>query len=185
MSIIEPYRGCFTNVYHFGPLSARVSFISSKYPTWCRSAFEPCRYELTHDFMYPSCLVYPRECHLYSCQSSFWFRRLTPMEAVSISVKLHKGLLRPEHLMKSSDNGDRVINAIGLESAKCSITMRWGKSCMRDREVPLFPIVPISSLVHDQCIRHRFLCFSPPFINLRMRFLLRGEGYNTLSYIFP
>jgi hypothetical protein len=32
--------------------------------------YEPCHYDLTRDFVYPSCLIYPRDCHLHSCQSS-------------------------------------------------------------------------------------------------------------------
>jgi hypothetical protein len=74
------------------------------------------------DFMYPSCLIYPRECHLHSCQTSFRSWSLTLMEAVSISVKLNKGLLYLEHSMKLSDKEDWVINATWSESLKCSIT---------------------------------------------------------------
>jgi hypothetical protein len=33
------------------------------------------------------------------------------MELVSIGVELDKGLLHPEHLMKLSNKGDRVMNA--------------------------------------------------------------------------
>jgi hypothetical protein len=33
------------------------------------------------------------------------------MEVVSIGVELDKGLIRPEHLVKLSDKGDRVIDA--------------------------------------------------------------------------
>jgi hypothetical protein len=38
------------------PVGARVSLILSKYPTWCRSTFEPCRYDLSCAFMYLSYL---------------------------------------------------------------------------------------------------------------------------------
>jgi hypothetical protein len=47
---------------------------------------------------------------------------------------------------------------------------------MRDREVFLFLAVPISFFLHDQGVLHCFLCFPPPIINLRMRFLLRGRA---------
>jgi hypothetical protein len=86
-------------------ISTRVSLLSSKYPTGCRSTFEPCCYDLTRDFMYPSCSIYPGECHLYSCQSSFRSWSLTPMKAVSIDMKLDKGLLNPKHSMKLSEKG--------------------------------------------------------------------------------
>jgi hypothetical protein len=152
-SIIEPYHGDFTNVCHFAPLSAHISFISSKYPTWCRSTFQPCRYELTHNIMYPSYLVYPREFHLYSCQSSFLFWCLTPMEPVSINVKLHKGFLRLEHLMKLSDNGDRVINATGSESSKCSVaTHRRKKWHGWLRSLPLFNCPAILLDTRSMCL---------------------------------
>jgi hypothetical protein len=47
---------------------------------------------------------------------------------------------------------------------------------MIDREVFLFPAVPISFLRRDQGVLHRFLCFPPPIINLGMPFLLRGRA---------
>jgi hypothetical protein len=55
----------------FCPISAHVSLILSKYPTWCRSTFEPCHYDLMRDFTYPSYSIYPREFYLHSCQSTF------------------------------------------------------------------------------------------------------------------
>jgi hypothetical protein len=57
---------------------ARVSLISSKYPTWCRSTFEPCCFELTNDFVYPSYSICLRECLLHSCQSSFGLKVTHP-----------------------------------------------------------------------------------------------------------
>jgi hypothetical protein len=60
-----------------------------------------------------------------------------------------------------------------------------GKSCVRDREVLLLLTIPISLFVYNQCILHCFLCFPPPWVNLGMRFLLRGEGCNTPCYNFP
>jgi hypothetical protein len=56
-------------------------------------------------------------------------------------------------------------------------------SGMRHWEVFLLSTVPLSFLLHCQCIFHRFLC--PSFVNLGTRFLLRGEGYNTPCYGFP
>jgi hypothetical protein len=60
-----------------------------------------------------------------------------------------------------------------------------GKGCMRDREVLLLPAVMISSFLYDLCVLYRFLSFPPAFINLRMKFLLRGEGYNSPCYGLP
>jgi hypothetical protein len=56
------------------------------------------------------------------------------------------------------------------------------KGGMGDWEVILHLTILISSFLHDQCALYHFLCFPPPFVNLRTRFLLRGEGSNTLCY---
>jgi hypothetical protein len=49
----------------------------------------------------------------------------------------------------------------------------------------LLRTILISSLLLDQCALHRFLCLPPPFINLKTRFRLRGEGCNTPCYELP
>jgi hypothetical protein len=56
------------------------------------------------------------------------------------------------------------------------------KGGMGDQEVLLHLIILMTSLLHNQRVLHCFFCFPPPFVNLRTRFLLRGEGCNTMCY---
>jgi hypothetical protein len=146
---------------------------------------EPCHYDLTHDSMYPSCLIYPRECHLRSCQSSFQSRSLTQMEGVSIGVELEKVLsiqsiwwnCQMKRIKWSTQHDWSLQHAMSLTHGR--------KSCMGVHEVFLLPIVLISSFLHGQCIIHYFLVLPYPFINLRTRSLLRGwreGGCNTPCY---
>jgi hypothetical protein len=139
----------------------------------------PCQYDITRNFVSLSCLIYPRECHLYSCQSLFRYWSLRPMEAASIDVEHDKCLLHPQHLMKLSEKGIRWLMQHDGSRQSALSPMHRRKGCMRDRDILLLLIVPISSFLYNQCIIHRFLCFPPPFINFRTRFLLRGEGCDT------
>jgi hypothetical protein len=52
-SIIEPYHGSL--------LGARVSLISSEYPTWRRSTLKPCGHDLNRPLIYPSCPNIPEK----------------------------------------------------------------------------------------------------------------------------
>jgi hypothetical protein len=137
-SLFHAYHRAISWWFHkclpFCPIGARVSLILSKYSTWCWSTFDPCRYDPTHEFVHPPRLIYPWECHLRWCQSSFRYRSLTPMEAVSINVELKKVLLHPEHPMKLSDKEDWLMNATWLESTTCSITHAW-KEKLHGRQI--------------------------------------------------
>jgi hypothetical protein len=57
------------------------------------------------------------------------------------------------------------------------------QQALGDREVFQLPTILISSFLHNKCVIHHFLCFLP-FVNLEMRYLLRGEGCNTPCYGF-
>jgi hypothetical protein len=109
---------------------------------------------------------------------------------LSLTLELEKVLFHSEHSIELDQEGVRKRNTSRvmkhnpiLQGAMSPTQGR--KSSMRDREVFLLPTVPISPILRDQCILHRFLCFPPPFVNLGMRFLLRREGCNIPCYDFP
>jgi hypothetical protein len=60
------------------------------------------------------------------------------------------------------------------DSTRCSVT-HTGREKLPEGPGSFFllPMVSISLFLHDQCVLHHFLCFSP-FINLGMRFFLKG-----------
>jgi hypothetical protein len=68
------------------PNRARVSMISSKYPTWCRYTFEPCRHDLTRAFMYPSCSVIQENVISDRAEDRFNLEVLTLMGDVALGI---------------------------------------------------------------------------------------------------
>jgi hypothetical protein len=134
----------------------------------------PCHFDLTRDSVYPSYSIYPRECHLHSCQSVYRSWSPMPMEVVSIGVDPDKDLLHLKPPMNYQMKRIDRWTQYRWEPTTCSQRPRR-RSCMGDQEVFLLPTVLISSFPHNQRILHRFLC-STFFINLRMRFLLRGRN---------
>jgi hypothetical protein len=109
----------------------------------------------------------------------------TPMEVVRISVELDKGLPIQSILWSYQKKGNWVINATWLKSSKCSVTQAQKNKVVCETEKfssfwqsrhLRFPTINASLIIY---------CAPPPFINLGMRFLLRGVGYNTLCYELP
>jgi hypothetical protein len=60
------------------PDSARVSLISSQYPTWCQSTLEPCGHDLNHVFLYPSCSTIQEKVTSNRADDRFSLEVLTP-----------------------------------------------------------------------------------------------------------
>jgi hypothetical protein len=97
-----------------------------------------------------------------------------------------------ELLLELLNQEDRVMRCHTSRVMKCNQILQGAmppthrrKGGMGDWEVPLHLIILITSLLHNQRVLHRFLCFPPPFINLGARFILRGEGCKTPCYGSP
>jgi hypothetical protein len=68
------------------PIRACISLISSKYPIWCRSTFEPCRHDLTRGFIYPSCSVIQENVISDRVEDRFSLKVLTLMGDLVLDV---------------------------------------------------------------------------------------------------
>jgi hypothetical protein len=156
------------------PIRARVSLILSKYPTWCRSTFEPCCHDITRAFVYPSCLVIQENV----ISDRFNLEVITPMGDVILDV----GVWESSFPFRASDwvNGPRRSSNVAQhkeshesqsESTRCYIAHAWKEKLHGKLRSFLLSMAPISSFLRSQCIFHHFLC--PSFVNLGMRFLLR------------
>jgi hypothetical protein len=101
---------------------------------------------------------------------------------VSVGVKHDKGVLHPEDYTKLLEKGNHMVSATWSKSSKCYVAhSRKEKLHERSRSFPL-PNYPDVFLSPRPRCPSSFLYFPPPFVNLGMRFLLRGEGCNTLYY---
>jgi hypothetical protein len=143
-----------------------------------RSTSEPCHYELTCDFVYPSCLIHPRECHLHSCQSSFSLEvshQWKWLASVWNLIKVFPSKAFDEAVRKRESSDQCNMSGI-IKVLYCPHTGERPRSF-------LFLTVPTSLFPHDQCTLHRFLC-SPLFINLGTIFHLRGRAI-TPHVTFP
>jgi hypothetical protein len=78
MAVSQPSTIC--------PIRAHVSLISSKYPTWCRSTFEPCRHDLIHAFVYPSCSIIQENIIFDRANDRFNLEVLTTMGDVILDI---------------------------------------------------------------------------------------------------
>jgi hypothetical protein len=99
-----------------------------------------------------------------------------------LSELLHELLNQEDRVIRRHTSRVTKRNQI-LQGAMSPTHRRKGG--MGDREVLLHLTILRSSFLHDQCALHCFLCFPPPFVNLGMRFLIRGEGCNTPCYRNP
>jgi hypothetical protein len=70
------------------PIRAHVSLISSKYPTWCLSTFEPCHHDLTRVFIYPSCSVIQESVISDHADDRFSLEVLTPIGDVVLDIEI-------------------------------------------------------------------------------------------------
>jgi hypothetical protein len=61
------------------PVGACVSLISSKYPIWYQSTFEPCLHDLTRAFGYPSCSVIQENIIFHHANNHFNLKVITQM----------------------------------------------------------------------------------------------------------
>jgi hypothetical protein len=126
---------------------------ASKYPTWCHSLLSSCHYDRTHDFVYPSCSIYLKECISDRAEDHFSLAVLTPMEDVGPTMQLEKALFDPKH---STMNTSRVMrNRHSLQGALLPTHRR--KDCMGEQEVFLRSTVLISPFLHAQYIHHHSL----------------------------
>jgi hypothetical protein len=56
-TVLLGFHKCLLVTPFLCPISARVSLISSEYPTWCRYTLKPCCHDLNRAFVNLSCLV--------------------------------------------------------------------------------------------------------------------------------
>jgi hypothetical protein len=82
------------------PIKARVSLISSKYPTWCRFTLEPCRHDLTCAFSYPSCAISQENIIFNRANDQFCMEVLTQWGMSSWTLELEKVFFNFEHLIE-------------------------------------------------------------------------------------
>jgi hypothetical protein len=152
---------------------------------------KPCRHDLTCILVYPSWSIIQTNGIFDRVRSSFQPRSLYPSRRCPLMTAAPQEVIfDPEHLTKLLGQQDWVMNH-NKQSSKAQLdsTMASCRSFMEAKVAWVteksFLLSTISILdiflLFGQCIVHRFLC-SPSCRNLRMRFLLRGEGYSTPCY---
>jgi hypothetical protein len=114
-SLVRVYHRAISCWFHkclpFCLISACVPLIASKYPTWCRSTFEPCHIDLARDFKYhyvylskwTSFPIAPDNC--FSSRPLRWERTITTRHW---NLKV---LFFPGHSIKSLDPKDRGLKS--------------------------------------------------------------------------
>jgi hypothetical protein len=164
------------------PSRARVSLISSEYPTWCRSTLEPCCHDLTRVFMYLSCSVIQENVIFDRVEDWFSLEVLTPMGDVVLDIGIWES-----YFSFSSIRSSRWIKKIKEWSPKTSRAMKHNPILqgamppMREKMLHgklrsfLLSMVSISSFLRDQCIIHHFL-FSPSFCKCWNEISFKGGG---------
>jgi hypothetical protein len=146
----------------------------------------------SHTWLRVSISIYcPREYRLWSHRWSILFGSSYPDGGLSsLTMGYDKVLFHYEHPLELMDEEDRVMKRDTSRVMKHNpilqgdMSSTYGrKCCMRGQEI--FLLLTISILFFPQS-RHplSFLVLPPPFINLGMRFILRGETYNTPCYGF-
>jgi hypothetical protein len=115
---------------------------------------EPCHFDLTHDFVYPSCSTYIRGCYSRSHQWLPWFRS-----------SCTNGRCRPR-----PRNWSRFFSILIVRSRKVA----W----MTEK---IFPF-RLSLYRYPSCysVNTSFIISYTPPSKSRDRLLLRGEGCNTM-----
>jgi hypothetical protein len=184
-----PWR--FHNLLQFYSIGVRVSLISSEYPTWRWSTLELSGHDLNCALVYPSCPNVPEK--IIFERANVWFGlevlarwRVSPLtlgyEKVHFLSELPLELLNQEDQMMKCNTSRVARHHLIRQGALLSMPRR--KSYMGNR-VGL--LQDYSDVLWSPRPRHpsSFSCAPPPFTNLRMRFLLRGEGYNTPCYELP
>jgi hypothetical protein len=106
----------------------------------------------------------------------------------SSMLEFEKVLFHSEYPIKLMGQEDRVMEHNTRRVMKHNLILQGAmslmhgrKSCMGNREVSFFQR---SRYLRFSVINASFIvsCSLSPFINLKMRFLLRGKGCNTLCY---
>jgi hypothetical protein len=106
----------------------------------------------------------------------------------SSTLEFEKVLFHSEYPIELMDHEDRVLEHNIRRAMKhnpilqgAMSFMHGRKSCMGNREVSFFQR---SRYLRFFAINASFIvsCAPPPFVNIRTRFLLRGEDYNTPCY---
>jgi hypothetical protein len=141
-------------------------------------------FDLTPDFVYPSCSTYLRWCYPRSHRWLLWFRSsCTNRRCQPRPSNWRRPFFHPEHLIKLMDQEDVVMKCNTSRVVKHNpilqgawSSMHGRKSGIDDQEVLPFQLFwyPISFLPLGQCIIYRFLC--PLLLNLETRFLLRERA---------
>jgi hypothetical protein len=167
-----------------GPIGVRVSLISSKYPTWCRSTIEPGCLDLMR-------LRVPILFNQSKRISSSIAPMITPVwkflprrGILSLTLELENVLFHSEHLIEWwSATQAESWSTTGVYKVPCRPLMD-GKPIW---ETEKFSPFQRSRYLRSSTINASYIvsCAPPPSINLGTRFLLRGQGCNTLCYDLP
>jgi hypothetical protein len=150
----------------------------------------PCR----HDLIVPSCIhlvrLSKRGSSLITLRIDSLWKFLPGRVRLSSILEFEKAIFHSEYPLELLHQEDRVMEHNTRRAMKHSSILHGmmlptheRKSGMGGREVFRLSTVPLSFLIRGQCIFYRFLC--PSFINIGMRFLLRGKGCNTPCYKNP
>jgi hypothetical protein len=130
--------------------------------------------------VYPSCSIIQENIILNRAKDWFSLEVLTLMGGVGLDI----GTWESSFPFWASDRvgSRRLSNEAQPDSTRCCVTHSQ-KEKLQERPRSFPPSNCPDILLYPWSMRHlSFLCFPPPFVNLRMRFLLREEGCNTLYY---
>jgi hypothetical protein len=177
--VVSPVPSCI-------PLGALIALVNhhgrSNTRWWCPFHSMPCQYDLTCDFVYPSCPI---------IQENIIFNSANYRS----SLEFEKVIFYSKHPLKLMNREDRVMKCDTSRFMEYNLILQDIMSSMHGRKIDidnwyilLLATISIPFLRHAQCIFHHFFYPPPPhpsFINLRMRFFLRGEGSNTPCHQNP
>jgi hypothetical protein len=105
------------------------------------------------------------------------------LENVLFHFEYPSRVARLRRLSNEAQNNQR--QEAQSDSTRCYVAHAQKKKLHeRSRSFPPTNYLDILHSPRSMC-PSSFLCFSPPFVNLGMRFLLRGEGCNTSYYGNP
>jgi hypothetical protein len=111
------------------PTSACVLPFLSKYPTWCRSTFEPCR----HDLTMPSCIHPIRSSKRILSLIAPMIDPLWNLRK-SLTLELEKVLFHSEHPLEMLDQEDKVMKRNTSRVMKPNLILQGAMSPKHGRE---------------------------------------------------
>jgi hypothetical protein len=113
--------------------------------------FKTCRFDLAHDFMYPSRSIVQENIISDHANDRFYLEVLTLMEDLPLTLGYEKVFFHSEHPLELLDKEDRVMKHDTSRVIKHNLILQGDmspthrrKGCMRGQEVFLLPTVPIS-----------------------------------------